>query len=231
MPTKHLMFGTVVHHVLKDFFEKIKKGEKVSEKTLLKLFDEYIHQHPFTESELKEAVKKGTGAFPGYYKKYKDLWNPHTLNEFRISVLIPVELTGVTHIRLRGDIDKVEVAENEREVNVVDYKTGKPKSRNHIIGATKTSNGDYKRQLVFYKLLLEIYDDGRYEMLSGDIDFIEPDDKGKYHKEHFEILPEETDELKTLIQKTSEEIMNLSFWDSRCENKDCQYCKLRENMS
>jgi len=39
-------------------------------------------------------------------------------------------------------------------LNVIDYKTGRPKSRNEIEGNTKNSNGDYKRQLVFYNLLL-----------------------------------------------------------------------------
>ncbi len=230
VPTKHLMFGTVVHQVLKDFFEAIKRGERADDKFLLKLFDEYIHQHPFTESELKEAIRKGAKAFPGYYDTHKSSWNPHTLNEFKVSVLLPVELEGLTHLKLRGDMDKIEISENEREVNVVDYKTGKPKSRNHIEGKTKTSNGDYKRQLVFYKLLLELFDEGRYEMVSGDIDFIEPDDKGRYHKEHFDVSDEEVGELKETIQQTAKEILDLSFWGDRCDKKDCEYCKLRENM-
>jgi len=230
VPTKHLMFGTAVHSVLNDYFERLKAGESVNDKTLLKLFSEYVNQHPFTESELKEAKGKGEKAFLGYYKKYKSSWNPHTLNEFRMSVLLPIELEGNTHLKLRGDLDKMEIEESEKEVNVVDYKTGKPKSRNHIEGKTKTSNGDYKRQLVFYKLLLELYDNGRYEMISGDIDFIEPDEKGRYHKEHFEIEDEEVIELKETIHETAKEILNLSFWDSRCEKKDCEYCKLRENM-
>jgi DNA helicase-2/ATP-dependent DNA helicase PcrA len=230
VPTKHLMFGTAVHQVLKDFFEKLKKGESVNEKTFLKLFDEYIHQHPFTESELKEAIKKGKDAFPGFYKTYKASWNPNTLNEFRMSVLLPLEVEGLTHLKLRGDIDKMELADNERNVNVVDYKTGKPKSRNHIEGKTKTSNGEYKRQLVFYKLLLELFDEGRYEMVSGDIDFIEPDEKGRYHKEHFEIEDKDVEELKGVITQVAEEILSLSFWESRCDEKACEYCKLREHM-
>lgn len=230
VPTKHLMFGTVVHNTLKDFFNKMKAGERVNDKTLSKLFHEYVNQYPFTESELKEAVLKGGRAFPGYYKKYKNIWNPNTLNEFRVSVLLPVGLKEHSHLKLRGDLDKMEIGENERDVNVVDYKTGKPKTRNWIEGKTKTSRGDYKRQLVFYKLLLYLHDNGRFEMVSGDIDFIEPDDKGQYHREHFEITDEEVNELKELIQKTAHEILDLSFWDARCDKKDCEYCALRLAM-
>lgn len=230
VPTKHLLFGTVVHNVLKDFFNKLRAGERVSEKTLLKLFSDYVNQAPFTESELKEAVAKGEIAFKGYYKKYKSNWNPNTQNEFRLSVLLPVEVGGETHLKLRGDLDKLEIGENERDVVVVDYKTGKPKSRNHIEGKTKTSNGDYKRQLIFYKLLLDLYDDGRFEMIRGDIDFIEPDDKGNFRKESFEITDEETKELKGVIAETMQEILDLSFWNTRCDNKDCAYCALRDKM-
>jgi DNA helicase-2/ATP-dependent DNA helicase PcrA len=230
VPTKHLLFGTIVHHVLKDYFNKLKAGENVNDKTLLKLFNEYVNQASFTESELKEAVEKGNTAFPGYFRKYKSSWNTNTLNEFRISVLLPVEIEGETHLRLRGDLDKMEIEGGGRKVNVVDYKTGKPKSRNHIEGKTKTSNGDYKRQLVFYKLLLSLYDDGKYEMTGGDIDFIEPDEKGEYHKESFEVTEEEVEDLKEVIVNTTNEILNLSFWNERCENKDCKYCELRDKM-
>ena len=87
-------------------------------------------------------------------------------------------------IRLTGKIDKIELL-NDGEANVVDYKTGHPKTQGEIEGSTKNSNGDIKRQLVFYNLLLNKYENGRYKMISGDIDFVEPDDKGKYHKERF----------------------------------------------
>ena len=230
VPTKHLIFGTIVHNVLRDFFSKLKSGENVNDKTFLKLFSDYINQAPFNESELKEARLKGEKAFPGYYKKYKGGWNPNTLNEFKINVLLPVELRETKHLRLRGDLDKIELFENERSVNVVDYKTGKPKSRNHIEGKTKTSNGDYKRQLVFYQLLLELHDNGRFEMVSGEIDFIEPDDNNRYHKEYFEIGDDEVRVLQNLIVDTSMEILDLAFWDSRCDKKDCEHCALRDKM-
>ena len=230
VPTKHLLFGTVVHSVLKDFFNKLRAGEKVNENTLIKLFEDYVNQAPFTASELKEALEKGKKAFPGYYRTYKDTWNPNTQNEFRLSVLLPVDLEGERYLKLRGDLDKIEIGKNERDVVVVDYKTGKPKSRNEIEGKTKTSNGDYKRQLVFYKLLLQLFDNGKYRMVRGDIDFIEPDDKGRYRKESFDITDEEVAELKSVIAKAAGEIISLSFWNERCGKNDCEYCALRDKM-
>jgi DNA helicase-2/ATP-dependent DNA helicase PcrA len=132
-------------------------------------------------------------------------------------------------IRLRGDLDKIEFL-SETRVNVVDYKTGKPKSRNQIEGKTKSSNGNYKRQLVFYKLLMQLYQNGTYTMASGEIDFVEPDDRGRYRKERFEITQEEVDELKQTIAATAKEIYDLAFWNTRCGEKNCRYCALRDMM-
>jgi DNA helicase-2/ATP-dependent DNA helicase PcrA len=67
-------------------------------------------------------------------------------------------------------LDKLEFIDGDI-VNVVDYKTGKPKTRNELMGETKNANGDYYRQLVFYKLLLKYWNDGKYNMQSGIIDF------------------------------------------------------------
>ncbi len=49
-------------------------------------------------------------------------------------------------------LDRVDPASGG--VSVIDYKTGKPKSRNELMGATKDADGNYYRQLTFYKLLL-----------------------------------------------------------------------------
>jgi hypothetical protein len=99
-------------------------------------------------------------------------------------------------------------------------------SRNDIEGNTKTSNGDYKRQLLFYRYLLDRFDDGRYKMIAGEIDFIEPTPKGDYKKEMFEILDEEVEALDLLVKDVCRKIYNFEFWDSNCDDKECEYCPL-----
>ncbi|PIV70643.1 hypothetical protein COW57_04170, partial [Candidatus Roizmanbacteria bacterium CG17_big_fil_post_rev_8_21_14_2_50_39_7] len=32
------------------------------------------------------------------------------------------------------------------------------------------------------------------------------------------------------IREMKDSILNLSFWDTRCEDKDCEYCKLRSHF-
>ena len=116
---------------------------------------------------------------------------------------------------------------DDGEVFVTDYKTGKPKSRNEIEGTTRFGNGNYKRQLVFYKLLLDLYDDGKMNMTKGIIEFLEPNDSGRIKWEEFEIKESEVDELKKTIVRVAEEITSLSFWDKYCDEKDCDYCGYR----
>lgn len=234
---KHLMFGTAIHHVLKDFFDALKGGDDMGKKKLLLVFEKHLEKQPFSTNDYKEALEKGKTALLGYYDTYISSWEQNIFNEYRVNVLLPLELPGVDRIRLRGDLDKVEFLSN-KDINVVDYKTGKPKTRNHIEGKTKSSNGNYKRQLIFYKLLLDLNEDGKhvgqqdgFSMVSGEIDFVEPDDKGHYHKERFEITGGEVIELKKLIEKTAKEVLGLTFWDSRCDDKKCEYCELREKMS
>jgi hypothetical protein len=59
------------------------------------------------------------------------------------------------------------------------------------------------------------------------IDFIEPDEKGKFKSENFEITDQEVEALTNQIKFVSEEIRQLAFWDRYCEDKDCEYCDLR----
>lgn len=226
---KHMMFGTTVHFTLKYFFDRLSYGEDIGVKKLGAVFEDNVTRQPFNPNDLDEARAKGKKALEGYYKRYILKWDRNVTNEFKLTVLLPIDIPGIVRLKLRGALDKVEFI-TEREVNVVDYKTGKPKSRNVIEGKTKSSNGDYKRQLVFYNLLLNLYDDGKFNMTSGEIDFVEPDEKGRYHKESFNITPEELDELKGTITKVSQEILALSFWDTTCPDKKCDYCKLSEQL-
>ncbi len=227
--SKHQMYGTAVHEVLKVFFDKYKQEDDLSKKEFLELFEDYLQKKPFEEHDFNDALKKGKEALGGYYDNYKNTWPRNILTEFTIAGVH----TNVMHenqeiqILLRGNLDKVEFR-NDHEVHVVDYKTKKPMSRNELEGKTKNSRGDYKRQLVFYKLLLDGYESGKYTMKSGEIDFIEPDDAGNYKKEVFDITEEEVEELQKTVQEVAQKILSFSFWDDVCDERECEYCQLRK---
>ncbi len=222
-PEKYLSYGNAIHYALQKFFNSLKE-EETSKKFLIDSFIYVIEREPINEKDFEEVLTRGKNSLSGWYETYKDNFNRNTLNEFMINgVLLSPE------IRLTGKLDKLEFID-DGIVNVVDYKTGKPRTRNEIIGKTKNSNGDYYRQLVFYKLLLNNFNDGRYNMHSAMIDFIEPDEGGKYHREVFEIENDEVKDLEKLIHNVADEILTLAFWDKKCDDQECEFCHLRDTI-
>jgi DNA helicase-2/ATP-dependent DNA helicase PcrA len=139
---------------------------------------------------------------------------------------MPTGLTELPEITLNGNLDRLDFGQDGRLVRVLDYKTGKPKTRNHIEGKTKGSNGDYKRQLVFYALLLSLYEDERYDCRECVLSFVEADTKGVIHEEVFIITDEEIEELKQIIIQTTKAIISGEFMKQSCDEKDSDYCHL-----
>lgn len=224
-PNKNMIFGSAIHAALKSYFDSFVAGADPDKEYLLARFFESLAGYPLQDQEYRETLAKGRLALSGYYDQYHDTWNTNMLSEFDIH---GIELEK--NVVINGKIDKIELLPGSGNVKVVDFKTGKPKSRNELEGKTKDSDGNYKRQLIFYRLLLDNYQDGKYHMRSGEIDFVEPDAKGNYKKEVFEITPQEITDLKDEIKKVSQEILDLSFWNRTCDDKECQYCKLRKMM-
>lgn len=220
--TKHQVYGTAVHVALRAFFEAYKDEREMSKKELLGLFEHHINNSSMDSGDKTESIKKGRNALSGYYDEYEGSWNRNLLTEYGIK--IPnFEIDKNIAITLTGNLDKIELID-KNHVAVIDYKTAKPKSRNEIEGKTKDADGNYKRQLVFYKLLLDL--EAKYNMSSGTIDFIEPNDRGLYKREQFIIEQNEVNSLKATIKKVANEIINLDFSDKYCDDKDCRYCKL-----
>ncbi|MFY9457718.1 MAG: PD-(D/E)XK nuclease family protein, partial [Candidatus Spechtbacterales bacterium] len=218
--TKHEMYGTAVHAALKDLFSTLSRRQDY----LLSRFELALSREPISEHDFKEGLNKGKETLLKYYENYSERWHANTVNEFAIK---NVFLDG--EVRLTGKIDKIELL-SEGEVNVVDYKTGKRRTRNELEGKTKDATGNEKRQLVFYKLLLDKMPDSPYVMTSGEIDFVEPEKKtGKFYKEKFIISDGDVRELEYKIQDVTAEILGFSFWNERCESKECEYCKLRDS--
>jgi len=221
--SKTLIYGNAIHSILREYFDKYKRGKKISLSVVLKRFRQILKKYTLTTIDYNELVLKGEKALSGYFKMYGSLWHKKILNEFTIDgISIKV---GDFEVPIKGKLDKVEIYDDY--VHVVDYKTGSPKSRNFVEGNTKDGNGNYKRQLVFYKILLDLFEEGKYKMKSGEIDFVEPDMKGGYKKEKFDINDEEVDALIEETIRVSKEILDLFFWNKRCDNEKCEFCALR----
>lgn len=217
----HLIYGTAIHEALKDFFNSIKEYG-IRKEYLLTRFKYYLNNGLLKDSEYKDFLKRGEQALSVYFEERKEDFDKDFLTELYIA---GVEIApGIT---IKGRIDRMEQIGFSNEFIVTDYKTGKAKSENEIMGKTKNADGNTKRQLIFYKLLLDGYKNGKYNMTLAQVDFVEPNEKGKCKRYNFSINQEEVSELKQEIIKIAEEIQSLSFWNKKCIDPDCIYCALR----
>ncbi|OHB04794.1 MAG: hypothetical protein A2920_00015 [Candidatus Zambryskibacteria bacterium RIFCSPLOWO2_01_FULL_43_17] len=224
-PEPYLHFGNAVHSALKALSDAKREGKRFEVHDFLAVFERDLARRPLSVSDLEKALEKGRKKLPIYFNARVDGWHENTLCEYDIADA-SIKLHSGEILTLRGRLDKLEILSGN-EVNVVDYKTGRPKTRNEILGKTKSSDGNIKRQLDFYRLLLELHADGKYEMISGDVDFIEADEKGKLRKEHFEITHADAENLSQEILRVAKEIVNFEFWNKGCGEKDCEYCSLK----
>ncbi len=233
-----MTFGTAVHYALDGLFkdlENIKNKEKATE-LLDKRFSTFMNNNKesFTEEGLERRMHYGKTILSNYFNYYIDKWNLDCEIETEL-YLKHCEIDGVP---IRGQIDKVEIFDNK--VNVVDFKTGQYKygkgkvkpptsleDNPEELNYEKRFGGDYWRQVMFYKALIE--SDGRtnLEVISGEIDFVEPDNK-EHRKSKIMINSDEYLFVKKQIKTTYEQIMNLEF-DKGCEKEDCVWCNFNKH--
>lgn len=217
--TRSLMLGSAVHDSLRDVFELLKTGSSLPDNRELEtLFEKYLRHEAMSEKDFTEIYSKGIKAFTGYINHYKDDFFTDVLTEYNFKK----HRVQVNSVCITGKLDKIEIIDAQKKiVNVVDYKTG-----NSDTAWEKTKkDGNYFRQLVFYKLLCDNAPQFGYTMQSGEIDFIEISKKG-YIKKKIEITKEDTQALAETISRVWQEIQELKFMDpvNGCHKKDCEYC-------
>jgi DNA helicase-2/ATP-dependent DNA helicase PcrA len=215
---KHQLYGTAIHATLKSYFDLYKQERDIDTKKALEIFVHELDKLPLGINDREDSIKKGKKALTSYIKNYYPNWNRNIITEYGITILIQNP-----SLKLTGKLDKVEII-GDGIVNVVDYKTGKPKSRNEIEGKTKNSDGNYARQLAFYKLLIDT--DGKFYMKSGELDFIEPNERGIHKKESFEINDENVKNLLEEIEKMYKSVTTMSFVGKSCDDDSCEHCRL-----
>jgi DNA helicase-2/ATP-dependent DNA helicase PcrA len=219
---KHQQFGTAIHYSLKMLAEDFNSGKKLTLNNALKYFNEELSKMDFSSKELNDWKQRGKEGLTSFFKGH--VWTPDTKSEFKMSSIPFSSTNGV--ISLKGNIDQL-INKSNGNFIVLDFKTGSTKTRNEIIGNTKNSNGDIFRQLLFYKLMLETYfKDKRVD--EGIIEFVEPDDKGRFKKESFDLVSESLEGLKADINTMIKGLINLEFVEKKCDERGCEFCEMGE---
>lgn len=225
-PTPSSLYGNALHNALRLYRDLASSSQHFQPlTTLLEYLQVSIEMQGFTPSSYADAQKKGVRALTDWYERNKDVYQLRSICEKKFEVYMPLSGGEPERILLRGLIDVIEFR-GDGSVRVIDYKTGKHKSRNELLGGTKNATGDYKRQLDFYCILMEL---GQMELPQKlSLEFIEPDASGKTAEHTFEYDEAAVAELKETIGRVSREIYALSFWNTKCGTPECDYCALRQ---
>ncbi len=246
-----MTFGSAVHYALEQLFKKMNASENKQfpePEMFVKDFKWYMrrNQESFVEADFKRRLEYGESILPKYYTRYFLEWNKVTSIEKSYRNVV------MEGIPLNGKLDKMEFDGNY--VNVVDYKTGQYKNAKNKFNRPDLSavsqqiaegkdpkfedqfGGDYWRQAIFYKILMDYDQTKKWEMKSSEFDFIEPIIKSDvnqkeiagFHKERIQITPEDVLIVKEQIGNVYTKIMNKEFTKG-CEKEDCVWCNFTRN--
>ncbi len=216
-------FGSSVHYALQRLFEKmINHPEKIfpTREETIGDFRWYMNRHRenFTREGFSRRMEYGEEILANYYNKYITRFNTVVSVERNIRNVV------VNGVPLKGKLDKLEF--DGKAVNVVDYKTGDidnalPKLKGP--GEKNPDGGDYWRQAVFYKLLVDNYPRKDWKVVSTEFDFIEPDKKKVYRREKVVITPEDLAIVSSQVKTVWDKIQQRDFYTG-CGKPDCHWC-------
>ncbi len=214
-------FGQAVHWALNKAFKKLKENgdEFPLTEEFMREFRWYMHRNrdSFTKEDFKLRMDYGEKILPAYYNQNINTWNKIAVTERSIR---NVEVEGVP---IKGNLDKIEFT--GKQVTVVDYKTGKLKNAKDKLKRPEEGNpngGDYWRQAVFYKILIDNDRALDWEVVSTLFEFVEPVND-EYYKEKIVITPEDTAEVTEQITTVYQKILAHDF-NTGCGKKECDWC-------
>lgn len=215
-------FGSAIHYAVEKLFTKMKEnGDRFPTKqVMVEDFKWYMNRHRenFTREAFNRRMEYGEDILNNYYDTYVDQWNKVVVVERNIRNVV------VDGVPLKGKLDKLEF--NGKEVNVVDYKSGNVDNAKRKLeppNDKQPNGGDYWRQAVFYKLLVENAAQKDWTVVSTEFDFVEPDKNKKYQKRKILISPADTETVRNQVVTVWEKIQNRDFYTG-CGKVECHWC-------
>lgn len=217
-------FGNAIHYGLEHFFADINQSVPRSMGSVSVLKDYFLkgmdnYKSHFTAQEFENYSKHGVTVLTDYYGQYQSEWL--LPRKYELEYNIP--MTEYQGVPISGKLDRINIYDDH--ISVTDYKTGKYDAAKlkGPAGGDDDLGGDYWRQIIFYRLLLD--GDKRHDwvMNKGVMDFVEKDDKDKFRKAEFSIEPFETEIVGKQLTETYKNIKKHIFTPG-CGDEKCPWC-------
>jgi DNA helicase-2/ATP-dependent DNA helicase PcrA len=239
-----LQFGSAIHNALEQLFKKMASGFSVPVNSndttpkkeqfptateMIADFKLYLfnHRSNFTKEAFDRRIIYGEDVLENYYNQYITTWNKVVSIERNMRGIM------VNGVPLKGKLDKLEF--NGREVTIVDYKSGnveKALTKTNPPNDDAPNGGDYWRQAVFYKLLVDNYTQKDWKVVRTEFDFIEPDITGEFRKVDIVITPADIETVKQQLTQAWHKISAYDFYTG-CGKPACHWCNfvMNNNLS
>ena len=219
--TDRMGFGKAVHYALEKFHSHFQDNSTVE--ALIYHFREGMenHQSHFTKKQFEEQIFYGEQILPAYYQARIAYWR---LLKEKPRVEYRITEAAYAGVPISGIIDKIE--QHDHGIRVIDYKTGKFAANKLNPPPDDLDPGsEYWRQIVFYKLLLDQIPEYRHRMQDGIMDFIIPDNQGKFEFRTISVRPEDEASVGRALNHVYEKIKAHAFYPG-CGKADCYWCAL-----
>ncbi|MEX0918770.1 MAG: ATP-dependent DNA helicase [Candidatus Paceibacterota bacterium] len=221
--------GNAMHEAIAAAWLVSEKTQTTLAKTLVKVINEYFRRSFLPSYEKESAVEELTAAAPQVatalvnHFSLAEGWTVETEKwlETSFSGRLP---DGEINLRLHGKLDAI-VNQAER-VLVYDYKTKSKISERAIRGETKSADGQYFRQLVFYKILLAGQGIYRSKNIKPALVFVKPDQNGRCPTVSLPVTDSDIERVKGEIQALINTVWSGKLLETDCDDSACPYCQL-----
>lgn len=221
-------FGLAIHYALEHWIESPTKDNV---QVLLDYFDQgmRLFRSHFNDKEFTDRTQYGHDILSLFYKQYGQEYN--YLDTFHTEYAI--KNVVYKDIPISGNLDFVRVLSDS--IEVTDFKTGKPENATRKLATpfqkryANPEGGDYWRQIVFYKLLIDADPRLSKPMRSGKMHFIQPKKDESTKVTQYDLEQQDVDFVGEQIQTAYRGIMNHEF-ERGCQDEKCTWCNLLKDQ-
>jgi DNA helicase-2/ATP-dependent DNA helicase PcrA len=198
---KFSSFGTAIHSALSFLYLKQPPLPEIINK-----FSEALNSESLGQVDYDWCLSRGTQVLSDYYHQYSKDFAGDYSSEYNFAK----DHLHLENIPITGKIDLITKSKNGQVV-VTDFKTGSPDNK----------NDDYFRQLVFYKLLLDLKGDPTLRFSQGVIDYVEKSKlKNAFVRKEYEISDDDKNNLISQIKDVYQKILALDFFHIGADCRD-----------